>query len=34
MKSCAGISLQSADMSATGVRHDRCWMLADETTPR
>ena len=31
IKSCAGISLQSADLSATGLRHDRRWMLVDET---
>jgi uncharacterized protein len=31
IKSCAGISLQSADLSATGLRHDRSWMLVDET---
>ncbi|HET7270562.1 MAG TPA: MOSC N-terminal beta barrel domain-containing protein [Rubrobacter sp.] len=30
IKSCAGISLQSADLSATGLRHDRRWMLVDE----
>jgi len=31
IKSCAGISLQGADLSATGLRHDRRWMLVDET---
>ena len=31
IKSCAGISLHSADLSATGLRHDRRWMLVDET---
>ena len=31
IKSCAGISLESADLSATGLRHDRRWMLVDET---
>jgi uncharacterized protein len=31
IKSCAGIPLQSADLSATGLRHDRSWMLVDET---
>jgi uncharacterized protein YcbX len=31
IKSCAGIALQSADLSATGLRHDRRWMLVDET---
>jgi len=31
IKSCAGISLPSADLSATGLRHDRRWMLVDET---
>jgi uncharacterized protein YcbX len=31
IKSCAGVSLQSADLSATGLRHDRRWMLVDET---
>jgi uncharacterized protein YcbX len=30
IKSCAGISLRSADLSATGLRHDRRWMLIDE----
>jgi uncharacterized protein len=30
IKSCAGIPLQSADLSATGLRHDRSWMLVDE----
>ena len=31
IKSCAGISLESADLNATGLRHDRRWMLVDET---
>jgi len=31
LKSCAGISLDSAELSATGLRHDRRWMLVDET---
>ena len=31
IKSCAGISLRSAELSATGLRHDRRWMLVDET---
>jgi uncharacterized protein len=31
IKSCAGISLDSAELSATGLRHDRRWMLVDET---
>ena len=31
IKSCAGIPLQSSDLSATGLRHDRSWMLVDET---
>jgi uncharacterized protein YcbX len=31
IKSCAGISLKSAELSATGLRHDRRWMLVDET---
>jgi uncharacterized protein len=31
IKSCAGISLQSADLCATGLRYDRRWMLVDET---
>ncbi|HEX5914785.1 MAG TPA: MOSC domain-containing protein, partial [Rubrobacter sp.] len=31
IKSCAGISLQESDLSATGLRHDRRWMLVDET---
>ena len=31
IKSCAGISLMSAELSATGLRHDRRWMLVDET---
>ena len=30
IKSCAGISLESAELSATGLRHDRRWMLVDE----
>jgi uncharacterized protein len=31
IKSCAGISLQGADLCTTGLRHDRRWMLVDET---
>ena len=31
IKSCAGISLESAELSATGLRNDRYWMLVDET---
>lgn len=31
IKSCAGISLKSAELSATGLRHDRRWMLVDRT---
>jgi MOSC domain-containing protein len=31
IKSCAGISLESAELCATGLRHDRHWMLVDET---
>jgi uncharacterized protein YcbX len=30
IKSCAGIPLDSAELSATGLRHDRRWMLVDE----
>jgi uncharacterized protein len=30
IKSCAGIPLESADLCATGLRHDRRWMLVDE----
>jgi uncharacterized protein YcbX len=30
IKSCAGISLDSAELIATGLRHDRQWMLVDE----
>ncbi len=31
IKSCAGISLQKSELGATGLRHDRRWMLVDET---
>jgi uncharacterized protein YcbX len=31
IKSCAGISLESAALDPTGLRHDRRWMLVDET---
>jgi uncharacterized protein YcbX len=31
IKSCAGISLKDAELCATGLRHDRRWMLVDET---
>ncbi len=30
IKSCGGISLQSVDLGATGLLHDRRWMLVDE----
>lgn len=30
IKSCGGISLESAELEATGLRHDRRWMLVDE----
>lgn len=30
IKSCAGIPLESAELSVTGLRHDRRWMLVDE----
>jgi len=30
IKSCGGISLESADLGATGLRDDRRWMLVDE----
>ncbi len=30
IKSCSGISLQSAALGATGLLHDRRWMLVDE----
>ena len=30
IKSCAGISLRSAELSTMGLRHDRRWMLADD----
>jgi uncharacterized protein len=30
IKSCAGISLVSSELCATGLRHDRRWMLVDE----
>ena len=30
IKSCGGISLASADLGATGLLHDRRWMLVDE----
>jgi uncharacterized protein len=29
IKSCAGISITSAEVCATGLRHDRRWMLVD-----
>ena len=29
IKSCAGVSLRSAEIAATGLRHDRRWMLVD-----
>ena len=31
LKSCAGISITSAELSATGLRHDRRWMLVEES---
>jgi len=31
IKSCAGISLEGSELSATGLRYDRRWMLVDET---
>ncbi len=31
IKSCAGISLEGSELSATGLCHDRRWMLVDET---
>jgi uncharacterized protein YcbX len=31
IKSCAGISLGSAELCTTGLRHDRRWMLVDDT---
>jgi len=31
IKSCAGISLERSELSVTGLRHDRRWMLVDET---
>jgi uncharacterized protein YcbX len=31
IKSCAGIPLQESELVATGLRHDRRWMLVDET---
>jgi uncharacterized protein YcbX len=31
IKSCAGISLQRSGLTATGLLHDRRWMLVDET---
>ena len=30
IKSCAGIAITSAEVIATGLRHDRRWMLVDE----
>jgi len=30
IKSCGGISLESAELGATGLLHDRRWMLVDE----
>lgn len=30
VKSCAGLSLASAEFAATGLAHDRCWMVVDE----
>jgi uncharacterized protein YcbX len=31
IKSCGGISLESAELDTTGLRHDRRWMLVDAT---
>jgi uncharacterized protein YcbX len=31
IKSCGGVALESAAVSATGLRNDRRWMLVDET---
>ena len=31
IKSCAGVSLEGGAVDATGLRHDRRWMLVDET---
>ncbi len=31
IKSCGGISLEEAELTATGIRHDRRWMLVDGT---
>ena len=31
IKSCGGVALESAAVDATGMRHDRRWMLVDET---
>ncbi|MDQ4128246.1 MAG: MOSC domain-containing protein, partial [Actinomycetota bacterium] len=30
IKSCGGVALESTTVSATGLRHDRRWMLVDE----
>ena len=29
VKSCAGVSLQEAELTATGLAHDRAWMVVD-----
>ena len=30
IKSCAGIALQSAELTRAGLAHDRRWMLVDD----
>ncbi len=30
IKSCGGVALERTTVSATGLRHDRRWMLVDE----
>ena len=32
VKSCGGVSLQSARVSATGLLFDRAWMVVDQRT--
>ncbi len=29
VKSCAGVALEAAELTATGLRHDRAWMVVD-----
>ncbi len=31
VKSCSGIALQDAVLTARGLEHDRCWMIVDES---